>query len=171
MVCLFIEGYSTISFQSGSVAAASLGGNGASGQIGANSEPERNLLAKFFFKTRSEGNREEMARIKELSLKYYSDSIYSGRNQFLKLNFEKNKQKAFGAYLYYTSIAVRKHLIKKALEKYKNKNFTILGFLRLERREPYMRIKAFGIRFYWQEKIFPRLWTNIADRASLILFL
>lgn len=113
----------------GLVAAVSLGGNGASGQIGANSESERNLLAKLFFKTRSESNREEMARIKELSLKYYSDSIYSVRNKFLKLNFEKNKQ--------------------KALEKYKNKNFTILGFLRLERREPYMRIKAFRIRFYW----------------------
>lgn len=63
-------GYSTTSFQSGSVAAASIGGNGASGQIGANSEFERNPLANL--------NMDDVESIEVLK-DSYATAIYGSR--------------------------------------------------------------------------------------------
>ncbi len=63
-------GYSTTSFQSGSVAAMSIGGNYVSGQIGDNSEFERNPLANL--------NSEDIESIEVLK-DSYATAIYGSR--------------------------------------------------------------------------------------------
>lgn len=65
-----VGNFSKTSFESGSVAAASIGGNSASGQIGANSEFERNPLANL--------NMDDIASI-EILKDAYATAIYGSR--------------------------------------------------------------------------------------------
>ncbi|NOU59314.1 SusC/RagA family TonB-linked outer membrane protein [Marinifilum caeruleilacunae] len=63
-------GYSTTSFESGSIAAVAIGGNSAAGQIGANSEFERNPLANL--------NMDDIESVEVLK-DAYATAIYGSR--------------------------------------------------------------------------------------------